>query len=121
MNKKTKEFIEQAIPYELGTLLGSIYIISTGKLYKGFWGKNGYNNIIVIGRGYGQDDNLYLINKDYECDVLFFYKMGEHMSSAKLDIPHDLNCVHIWFSPVHAIYFDEIVSGLTPKYKQMMK
>ena len=109
MNKS----IEKAEDYELGKPLSSIYIISTNKLYDGFWEKNGYNGIIIIGVGY-IEDKLYFVNRDYECDVIDFSFIGVgHFINVRrmgIEIPHDKNCIHIWFDK--PICFKDLLSTM---------
>lgn len=108
MKQNIKEFIERAEEYKLGSPLSDIYIISTDKLYRGFWGENGYNGIIIVGY---YKDKYYLVNKDYECDVINFRQIDK--SVIALDIPHDINAIHMWFSP-YLICFKELLSSMTP-------
>ena len=98
MNKELKNLIEKAEDYELGKPLSSFYIVSTNKLYNGFWGKNGYNGIIIIGVGY-KEDKLYFVNRDYECDVIHLmqFRHFTNVGGMSIDIPNDKNCIHMWF------------------------
>lgn len=112
MKKNIKELIEKALPYKLGSPLSSIDIISTDKLYNGFWGKNGYNGIIILGY---YKDKCYFVNKDYECDVVELRYLGKIAQSLALEISHERNVVHIWFSN-YLICFKELLSTMCPYY-----
>lgn len=97
MNKACKEFIEKSKPYN-GEKLTSIYIINSGKLYRGFWGKNGYNKIIVIGcRSTEDGKEYYNVSNDYEVDVVRIQELVEH-DQCHIDISNKLGCIHIWFN-----------------------
>ena len=113
MNKAQKEFIEQAKPYELGKPLRSIFLIPAGKLYTGFWGKNGYNNIIIVGWGGRDDDNYYIVNKEYQCDVVNFMSLGSLAQCCNIDVPHKLNCILMGFGK--PICFKDNLSTMMPE------
>lgn len=113
MTKYLKEIINNSVPYELGKPLHSIYIISTGKLYQGFWGKNGYNGIIIIGSS-GKDNRFYHVNGEYEVDVI---RLGENVEIDGMEIPHNVNCIHIWFK--NQVCFTDVLSTMiVEQYKK---
>lgn len=119
MNKKQKELIEFALPYEFGKPLKSIYIIPTGRQYNGFWGKNGYNDIKVVGLGW-EDNNYYIINPNTDCDVISFFDLGESARFIQIDVPKRLNCIRLWCD--RPICFNDTLSVLTPcKYTGEIK
>ena len=105
--------IEAALPYNLGDPLESFYIISTNKLYKGFWGKNnGYNGIIIIGV---YKDKYYFVNKEYQCDVMDFRYLGNIAKEMMIEIPHENNAIHMWWCH-RLICFKELLSSMLPCY-----
>ena len=104
MKKHLKEIIKNSKPYELGKPLSEIYIISTSKLYKGFWEKNGYNGIILIGK-YGKYGDFYNINGKYEVDVI---RLCDGVAMGGMDIPNDKNCIRVWF--IKPVCFTEVLS-----------
>ena len=55
MTKKERQFVAQAVERKHDEFQ-EIYIINSGRLYNGTFGKNGYNDIIVIGRVKGCSD-----------------------------------------------------------------
>lgn len=92
MKKALKELIENAKEYN-GESLTSLLIIPSGKLYDGFWGKNGYEYVNVIGQnGDGGEYIRYKITID-RADVLTIFKT----KICNIDIPHELGCVRICF------------------------
>lgn len=97
MNKVQKEMIEKAKPFTTSDLLfNAIYIINSGKEYAGFWGKNGYKNIIILGQVYGKtpkETETYLLN-DGDCDILHIENETNHRLA--FEIPNDTNCLHMW-------------------------
>ena len=93
MIKKVKELIQQAQPYTEQKAFGCIYLIPSGKAYDGFWGKNGYDNIIILGYC-RKDDKLYNISGDSQVDAIHLFEVG---ADANIDIEHDNGCVRLWF------------------------
>lgn len=98
MNKKLKNLIDNAIqfvPNEMENKLefDFIYLINTGKLYTGFWNKNGYNNMICIGcvAGKNKSDDVYYRINNSQYDVIQF-----NVNSVMIDVPHDLNCIRLF-------------------------
>lgn len=59
MTKKQKAFIEKATKERTHDTYVCLFIADTGKEYGGIWGKNGYNNIVIIGQA--EDGTLELI------------------------------------------------------------
>ena len=106
MNKYQKELIARCETYPLGTPFDCLYIIPSGKLYNGFWGKNGYNKIYLVCQVHieGQGDKYYLIGNEYEIDVV-------ELPNTRFDIPEKLNCIRC-FADKHFV-INEILSALT--------
>lgn len=95
MKKQLKELIENA-PYRIVGDYRCLMIISNGT-YNGFWGKNGYNNILVL----GQDDkeNQWYKIAEY-VDVLTIEHIGN--CSCNVDIPEAYGMPVLWFRrPIH--------------------
>lgn len=90
MNKELKAIIESAKPYEEGKLFDDVLIISAGKQYNGFWGKNDYNNIILVARNRKTHENYIL---KHDIDVVSLYKTPYVLG---MDIPKELNCVRMF-------------------------
>lgn len=98
MTKKEKKLIERAIILEdekemFNLNYKSIYIINSGKLYDGFWGKNGYKSIIVL--GLDEEKRLINISRNYQCDA-FEIKTQYELGYPRFDIPKDDNCFRIF-------------------------
>ena len=98
MTEKEKKLIERAIILEdekemFNLNYKSIYIINSGKLYDGFWGKNGYKSIIVL--GLDEEERLINISRNYQCDV-FDIKTQYEFGYPRFDIPKDDNCFRIF-------------------------
>lgn len=92
MKKALKELIENAKEYN-GESLTSLLIIPSGKLYKGFWGKNGFDYVNVIGRKMdGGQLTHYKLTID-KADLVDFCAVEIN----SIDIPHELGCVKISF------------------------
>lgn len=97
MKKALKELIENAKPYDSNKSFNRIMFLSDG-VYKGFWGKNGYNNILILAQELNSGE-WYKITKDGQsCD--WFYICSCNMSF-NLDIPKEYGIPSIWFdSPI---------------------
>ena len=93
MTKKEKALIDRAIEYD-GSPLHGLYIISAHKLYKGFWGKNGYNEMIILGyRIENHDEIIYHFNLNYPKDVIQCFKDIQF----SIDIPKEYDCIRFCF------------------------
>ena len=86
--KKEKTLIETAIEYD-GSALNGLYIISNHKLYNGFWGKNGYNSMTIL--GYNKDKVFHF--GDYLRDVFQCFKE----ISFSIDVPNEYDCIRLCF------------------------
>lgn len=85
-------WVDQLTRTELSKIfIQSIYIINTEQAYDGFWGANGYNNIMLV--GYGSDDKYYVLS-DKQCDVVRLWKTNS--PSISIDIPEDFNCIRLF-------------------------
>lgn len=97
MNSKEKKLIEKAIILEEREMFNlqynCIYIINSGKLYNGFWGKNGYKSIIVL--ALDTHDRLINISRNYECDA-FEIKTQYEFGYPRFEIPKNDNCFKIY-------------------------
>lgn len=88
MRKKLKELIENA-EFCVEGVFNEFLIIPTHKAYNGFWGKNGYENIIVLARNF--DSKTYYRISQEQCDVLNLI----YINNVSVDIPDDVGCVRI--------------------------
>ena len=86
MTKKEKEMIAKAVPHKSDKFC-VFYVINSGKRYDGFWGENGYNNIIVLGEGEGGELEL-LTNWS---DVIHIFNCG-----VNIDIPNDTGVIRLF-------------------------
>lgn len=97
MTKKEKELIKDAIIVDNKELLklsfDSIYMINSGKLYNGSWGKTGYNNIILL--GVTKDNKIIKITNDIDVDI-FELNATNFEYGIKFEIPKETNCFHIY-------------------------
>ncbi len=97
MTDKLKEIIENA-PVKTSGAFRCLFFLSNGE-YDGFWGKNGYDNIMI----YGFDDDL----KEW-CKIAAYADKFDIFSIEKdgfnLHIPHDLGIPVIWFNK--SVYID---------------
>lgn len=93
MKKELKQIIETAEEYKCGTPFDELLIINSGKTYGDYYNKsNKYNNIIVLARNRTISDGFYIINKNYEADIVSI----EDEQDIRMDIPKELGCIRIW-------------------------
>jgi len=88
MIKHLKELIDNA-EFCVEGIFNEFLIIPTHEKYNGFWGKNGYENMIVLARHF-ESDTWYRISQE-QCDV--FNIIG--VRSVGIDIPDDVGCIRI--------------------------
>lgn len=93
MTDKLKQIIEKATRKNSGTFRTLIFI--PNGVYNGFWGPNGYDNIMILGQELRGSDEWFVISTT--ADVFNCY----HSKSFNVDIPSDLG--------VPVIFFDEPV------------
>lgn len=102
MTKALKEILENAPIVNEGTFR-KLMFVSNG-MYNGFWGKNGYDNMWVL--GCDMDGNW--VKLGGYIDV--FSIMGTK-GSLHIDIDHKYEIPALWFSrPIHIDYSLEISS-----------
>lgn len=95
MNQKTKDFIDKALPLPKdmckNTPFNPIWLIDSGKLYNGSYGKNGFNDIIVIGQS--KDGKLYKITE--HSDIIGFMRVR---TSIDVDVEHGIQAMRLEFN-----------------------
>lgn len=100
MNKYQKELIAKCEPYVEGTPFDYLYVIPAGKLYNGFWGKNGYNKIYLVCKDIDsktKEEKCYLIGDACQVDVVHLGEYHEvDRSVYKFDVIPKLNCTRIY-------------------------
>ena len=98
---------------ELKKLIAEAPIIHSGKFaafmivpngqFDGFWGVNGYDNILILARPWNEDKWYKLATA---ADVFDVYDYTRTCSSFNLDIPTQYGVPRIWFcKPIEIDYF----------------
>lgn len=94
MTDKLKNILENA-PVKVRGKFRCLFFLSNGE-YNGFWGKNGYDNILI----FGYDDE-----QEEWCKVAAYadkFDIFKIEGTFNLHIPNDLGVPVIWFDkPVH--------------------
>ena len=96
MKKIAKEFIESAVPMENDSFT-DMWILDSDKIYDGFWGKNGYNNIIILGMNRDKGETKLEMIADgvnTECDV--FQLEPEERCMIEFDINRKNGIFHLF-------------------------
>lgn len=102
MKKALKDLIEQS-PWKRKGVFRNLMLVSNG-VYDGFWGKNGYNNILIL--GFDVDDNKYYKITE-SADVFNIMDIPER-NTFNVEIPTEYGVPRIWFT--HPIYIDNEVA-----------
>lgn len=91
MTKQLKELVENAKECRKGNFT-SLLIIPTGRKYRGFWGVNGYNSILLL--GYEKEANEWYKITDYADVFTIVANVAKH-KLITFDIPSEYNCVRV--------------------------
>lgn len=91
MTKKQKEFIDRASKTREHELYRDLYIADKGTLYNGFFGKNGYNNMVIIGE---TEDGRFELITDHSDHFGFFD--SKNMSGINIDIANSNGFIRMW-------------------------
>lgn len=106
MTDAFKELVENA-PVRKSGLFNGFMFVSNG-IYDGFWGKNGYDNIVVLGQAV-EDDAWYKI----ACEVdVFIIAFKEPYTSVSIDIPSEFGVPRLFFHKPIQINYDGFTSAL---------
>lgn len=100
MTDELKKLIEEA-PFIHSGKFNSFMVVPNGQ-YDGFWGVNGYDNILILARPYEEDKWYKLATA---ADVFNVYDYTQTCSSFNLDIPSEYGVPRIWFGkPIEIDY-----------------
>ena len=90
MTEKLKEIIEKAERKESGTF-DEFLIVPTGEKYDGFWGVNGFDQMILLAKKKVESEWFILTNYSDSFHLIYIH-------SVNFDIPSDLNCVRVFLN-----------------------
>lgn len=105
MTDAFKELVENA-PVRKSGLFNRFMFASNG-IYDGFWGKNGYDNIVVLGQAV-DDEVWYKI----ACEVDVFNIGFESYTSVSIDIPSEFGVPCLFFHKPIQIDYDGYTSAI---------
>ena len=91
MTDKLKEIIENAPVKKTGTFVALMFI-PNGE-YNGFWGQNGYDNILLLGQEYNREGGTW-----YKIATSADVFQMAHYENVSIDIPTELG-VPVLFIP----------------------
>ena len=91
MTDKLKELIATAPTIQNGVF--QCFLIVSNGVYDGFWGKNGYNNIIILAQR-PKSDFWYKLCEEADKFTIFNITKNETFN---LDIPSNYGVPRIWF------------------------
>ena len=101
MTEALKALIENA-PVKTKGIFRSFLLVSNGK-YDGFWGANGFNNILIFGKVYEEgnkipsDDAWYKISEYGDAFSIMTGLSGVPLHGFHMDIPEEYEVPRIWF------------------------
>lgn len=101
MTEKLKNIIETAERANEPCSFSEFLIIPTNEAYNGFWGENGFDNMIVLG-GSLSEDKWFEISK---CDCDSFHITW--LKGINFDSPSDLGCLRAFFDEPIEILISE--------------
>ena len=87
MKKAVKDLIANAVP-RTHDEFHELYVIDSEKKYDGFWGVNGYNNIVLLGRAKGCEQYELITNWS---DAIHIFNGG-----CDIDIDSAQGVVRLW-------------------------
>lgn len=98
MNKKEKALLAKAVPYDYDDPkpIKAFYVVNTHKLYDGGWGKNGFNNMIIVGVWEHDHDVTYYTFPGTDQRDLMTAIVREPVRF-NIDITNEWDSVHFWF------------------------
>ena len=98
MTEQLKELIENA-PIKRSGIFINLLVCSNGK-YDGFWGENGYDNIILLGYDLETKQYYKITDKADVFNAFQFHDLANQISlgSFNMDIPNEYGVPRIWFS-----------------------
>ena len=99
MKKALKELIENAGVKRIGKFT-ELMFINNGK-YDGFYGPNGCNKMLVLGKNVEESETWYkIVAEGSDCDKFDIYSNGTitRAPGFNLDIPEKYGAPRIWFT-----------------------
>ena len=94
MKKALKELIENSEQLKGEKFFNRIMFISNG-IYNGFWGKNDYDNLLILAQEDKTNKWYRITGKNQQIDVFFICKCSMGFN---LDIPTKYGIPSIWFN-----------------------
>lgn len=101
MTDELKKLIEDA-PFIHSGKFSAFMVVPNGQ-HDGFWGVNGYDNILILARPWNEDKWYKLAT---EADIFNVYDYNRTCVAFNLDIPSEYGVPRIWFDRPIEIYYD---------------
>lgn len=90
MNEELKKLIENAKPCDHG-IFDEFLIIPSEEDYDGFWGQNGFKNLIILATRRGESEWIFLSNSSDVFHLINIY-------DCNFDSPSELGCVRAFLN-----------------------
>lgn len=114
MTEKLKEIIKNAKHIEEGTFK-EFLIIPTGEKYDGFWGENGFDEMIILAGNYNNGEWYLLTNFSDTFNILPFNPF-HRMFGINFDSPSDYGCLRVFFD--NPIEIESVASSVIARPKE---
>lgn len=100
MTDELKKLIKEA-PHIHSGKFSAFMVVANGQ-YDGFWGVNGYDNILILAQTW-KENKWYKLTTKVDKFTIFDFK--GHRATFNLDIPSDYGVPRIWFdTPIEIDY-----------------
>lgn len=101
MTDELTKLIKDA-PYIYSGKFSMFMIVPTNEIYDGFWGVNGFDNILILAKPW-KEDKWYKLTTSVDKFTIFDFK--NHHATFNLDIPSEYGVPRIWFdTPIEIDY-----------------
>ena len=101
MTDELTELIKDASYIHSGRFSGFM-IVPTNEKYDGFFGVNGFDNILILAKPW-KEDKWYILAT--EADKFNIFDFKDHHATFNLDIPSEYGVPRIWFdTPIEIDY-----------------
>lgn len=108
MTDKLKQIIDKA-EFKYEGIFNEFLIIPTGKEYDLFWGKNGFDQMLILAGNYEKEQWYCLTNFSDAFHLL-------NIRDVNFDVPHDLGCLRVFsYYPIKVLGGSSSVLGFPEK------
>lgn len=115
MTEELKKLIEEA-PHIHSGKFASFMIVPNGQ-YDGFWGVNGYDNILILAMPWNEDE-WYILATEADLFLIYEPRTTPTALSFNLDIPTEYGVPRIWFNSPVEIHYEIPTASITGQFTE---